>query len=306
MRFQNLDLNLLSALDKLLRLKSVSQAADEMAITQSAMSNALNRLRQYFNDPLLVQVGRRMVLTPRAEGLAAPVRDILVRIEAAVATPPGFDPETSTRSVALMISDFTLHTLMPPFVRRIARLAPRFEINLKPQQTYPGLQLEQGETDLLIAPGPFCSPDHPSEVLFTDPFVCVVDGAHPAALAGGMTLEAFRSARFVTMRPMLNQRSYVGHALSDMGVVLHDSVTCFSFAALPDLVRGTDRLTLVQRRLARRWVAMGGLAMLEPPLPIPPIEQSVQWHRMRSHDPALDWLRAQLAAAVIEMDAAVY
>ncbi len=71
-------------------------------------------------------------------------------------------------------------------------------------------------------------------------------------------------------------------------------------------MRGTDRLTLVQRRLARRWVAMGGLAMLEPPLPIPPMEQSVQWHRMRSHDPALDWLRAQLAAAVIEMDAELY
>ena len=85
MRFQNLDLNLLSALDKLLRLRSVSRAADEMSITQSAMSNALNRLRQYFDDPLLVQVGRKMVLTPRAEGLAGPVRDILVRIEATVA-----------------------------------------------------------------------------------------------------------------------------------------------------------------------------------------------------------------------------
>lgn len=303
MRFRNLDLNLLAALDKLLTLRSVTRAADELAITQSAMSNALNRLRQYFDDPLLVQVGRQMELTPRAKLLADPVRDILVRIESAVTTPPEFDPATAARRAAIMVSDYTLHTLIPPFIRRVARLAPGFEIDLKSQQTYPGVQLERGETDLLIAPSPFCSPDHPHEVLFTDPFVCVVDQRHPAARRGVLEVDEFRAADFVTMRPMQNQRSYVGHALSELGVVLRDSVTCFSFAALPDLVRGTERLTLVQRRLARRWVAMGGLVMIEPPLPIPPLEQSVQWHRMRSHDPALDWLRAQLAAAVPQIDA---
>ena len=303
MRFRNLDLNLLAALDKLLTLRSVTRAADELAITQSAMSNALNRLRQYFDDPLLVQVGRQMELTPRAKLLADPVRDVLVRIESAIATAPEFDPATAQRRAAIMVSDYTLHTLIPPFVRRLARLAPRIEIELKPQQTYPGLQLERGDTDLLIAPSPFCSPDHPSEVLFNDPFVCVVDAAHPAALRGALSIDEFREADFVTMRPMQNQVSYVGHVLSESGVVLRDAVTCFSFAALPALVRGTNRMTLVQARLAQRLLASGGIAILEPPLPIPPIEQSVQWHRMRSHDPALDWLRAQLAAAVKEMDA---
>jgi hypothetical protein len=73
-RFKNLDLNLLAALDKLIRLRSVSRAAEELSITQSAMSNALNRLRQHFDDPLLVQVGRRMELTPRAIALEQPVR----------------------------------------------------------------------------------------------------------------------------------------------------------------------------------------------------------------------------------------
>lgn len=306
MRFRNLDLNLLAALDKLLTLRSVTRAADELAITQSAMSNALNRLRQYFDDPLLVQVGRQMELTPRARLLADPVRDVLVRIESAVTTPPEFDPATAQRKAAIMVSDYTLHTLIPPFVRRLSRLAPGFEIDLKPQQTYPGLQLERGETDLLIAPLPFCSPDHPSEILFSDPFVCVVDADHPAARRGAIGLDDFSAANFVTMKPMPNQRSFVSHALSEMGVTLRDSVTCFSFAALPLMVRGTDRVTLVQRRLAQRFVALGGLAMLEPPLPIPPLDQSVQWHRMRSHDPAMDWLRGQLAASVSEMDSEMH
>lgn len=303
MRFRRLDLNLLAALDKLLTLRSVTRAADELAITQSAMSNALNRLRQYFDDPLLVQVGRQMELTPRAIMLADPVRDVLVRIESAIATAPDFDPATVQRRAALMVSDYTLHTLIPPFIRRLARLAPGFGIDLKPQQTYPGLQLERGDTDLLIAPSPFLSPDHPSEVLFTDPFVCVTDAEHPAVRRGALLVDEFREAEFVTMRPMQNQASFAGHVLAGSGVELRESVTCFSFAALPALVQGSHRITLVQSRLARQCVAGGGLAILEPPLPIPPLEQSVQWHRMRSHDPALDWLRTQLSAAVIEMDA---
>ncbi|WP_127108495.1 LysR family transcriptional regulator [Pararhodobacter zhoushanensis] len=303
MRFRNLDLNLLAALDKLIRLRSVSRAAEELSITQSAMSNALNRLRQYFDDPLLVQVGRQMELTPRAEALAGPVRDILVRIEAAVTAPPDFDPATSARQVGLMVSDFTLHTLMPPFVRRVARAAPNVLLDIKPQQSYPGQQLERGEADLLVAPAVFCSPDHPSELLFTDPFVCVVD-AHSDAAGRGMLSEAeFLAADFVAMKPPQageNQagENYAKRALRTLGIEVRTPVTCFSFAALPDLVQGTDRIALVQARLARRWLKMGGIAILDAPVPIAPMEQCVQWHRMRSHDAALDWLRAQLIAAV--------
>ena len=301
MRFRNLDLNLLAALDKLIRLRSVSRAAEELSITQSAMSNALNRLRQYFDDPLLVQVGRQMELTQRAEALAGPVRDILVRIEAAVTAPPDFDPATSTREIGLMVSDFTLHTLVPPFVRRVAHAAPGIRLNIKAQQTYPSIQLERGEADLLVAPAVFCSPDHPSKVLFTDPFVCVVDAQSDVAQRGSLSEAEFVAADFVSMVPPQSGDSYARRALLESGIEVRTAVTCFSFAALPDLVQGTDRIALVQARLARRWLKMGGIAILEVPVPFAPMEQCVQWHRMRSHDAALDWLRAQLIAAVDEI-----
>lgn len=97
MRFKNLDLNLLVALDLLLKERNISRAAEKLHITQSAMSNALARLRDYFGDELLVQVGRRMELTPRAELLREPVRDILVRIESSVTATPRFDPAESDR-----------------------------------------------------------------------------------------------------------------------------------------------------------------------------------------------------------------
>ncbi|MCA0205363.1 LysR family transcriptional regulator [Pararhodobacter sp.] len=299
MRFQNLDLNLLAALDKLIRLQSVSRAADELAITQSAMSNALNRLRQYFDDPLLVQVGRRMELTPRAEALAGPVRDILVRIEAAVATPPDFDPATSTRNVALMVSDYSLATVVPPFVQRIAREAPAMRLTIKPQRTYPGLQLERGDTDLLIAPRVYSSPDHPSEALLADPMVCVLDAANPAARH--LDLATFSELQHVGMEPPVGGQSYAAHLLRDAGVSVTMAVTTFSFSSLGDLVRGTDRIALVQQRLARRMAQEGGgLAVVDPPVPLAPLEQVVQWHSMRDTDPALVWLRRKLAEVVAD------
>ncbi|WP_168192211.1 LysR family transcriptional regulator [Pararhodobacter marinus] len=297
MRFQNLDLNLLAALDKLIRLQSVSRAADELSITQSAMSNALNRLRLYFEDPLLVQVGRRMELTPRAEALAGPVRDILVRIEAAVATPPVFDPATSTRNVALMVSDYSLATVVPPFVQQVAREAPSMRLTIKPQRTYPGLQLERGDTDLLIAPRVYSSPDHPSQTLLRDPMVCILDATNPAA--GHLDLATFAALEHVAMEPPVGGQSYAAHLLRDAGVAVNVAVTTFSFSSLGDLVRGSDRIALVQRRLARRMVEQDpGLAMAEPPLSMAPLEQVIQWHSMRDTDPALVWLRERLIASV--------
>jgi len=295
MRFKNLDLNLLSALDKLLRLHSVSRAADEMAITQSAMSNALSRLRQYFDDPLLVQVGRKMVLTPRAEGLADPVRDILVRIDAAVATPPAFDPATTTRSIALMVSDYSLATVVPHFVRTVAAEAPGMRLTIKPQRTFPGLQLEQGETDILISPRPYASTDHPSETLLRDPLVCVLDARNPAAQ--DLTLDRFVALDHVAMEPPVADESYAARLLAEAGVSVSVAVTTFSFVSLPDLVQGTNRVALIQNRLAQRMARDHGLAIVPPPLDLAPLEQMLQWHSMRDSDQALIWLRGVLHQA---------
>ena len=113
MRFNKLDLNLLVALDHLLNLRSVSGAAARMNMTQSAMSNALLRLREYFGDDLLVKIGRRMELTPRAEALKDAVRDVLVRVEWTIATTADFDPAQSDRQFNVLVSDYTLATLIP-------------------------------------------------------------------------------------------------------------------------------------------------------------------------------------------------
>src|SRR5216683_3038973 len=104
MRFNGLDLNLLVALNALLTERSINRAAERMFLSQSAMSNALARLRDYFDDELLVPMGRQMVFTPRAESLVEPVCEVLMRIESTIATQPKFEPATESHQFTLLVS----------------------------------------------------------------------------------------------------------------------------------------------------------------------------------------------------------
>lgn len=303
MRFKNLDLNLLVAFDTLIRLRNVSRAAEEMFITQSAMSNALNRLREYFDDPLLIQVGRRLELSPLAQSLEAPLRDIIVRIETAVLTTPSFSPADTTRTVSLVVSDYTLQTIAPPFVARVAALAPGLKLDFKPQQNFPHVLLERGEADLLIAPTVFCSSSHPSERLFEDEIACVADASSVLA-QGAVTEERFLAAGHVVMQPPNGGESFAQRVCRELGLAIRIEVSTFSFAALPVLVRGTDRVALVQRTLAECMIRLGGLTLIDVPFAFPRLEQSVQWHSFRTRDPALVWLRTQLSEAARDVLAA--
>ncbi|MBD8893306.1 LysR family transcriptional regulator [Roseibium litorale] len=296
MRFKNLDLNLLVALDTLIRVRNVSRAAEEVFITQSAMSNALGRLRSYFDDPLLIQVGRSMELSPLAASLEQPLRDIIVRIEAAVVSTPSFIPEETSRSINFVVSEYTLNTLMPAFLQKTALLAPGLKINFKPQQNYPHVLLEQGEADLLIAPSVFCSASHPTQVLFQDPLCCVVS-AETELENGKLTEATFLSSGHVTMQPPNGGESYATRVCDQLGIKIRVDVTTYSFVSLPLLVRGTDRIAIVQKSLASQMVALGGIKIAEPPVALPPLEQSIQWHSYRSRDPAILWIREQINEA---------
>nr|MCU0927273.1 LysR family transcriptional regulator [Hydrogenophaga sp.] len=101
------------ALDALLTEKNVTRAGERVFLSQSTMSNALARLREYFDDELLVQVGGRMELTPRAELLHEAVRDVLVRIDTTVAARPAFEPSESDREFTLFVSDYSMEVLIP-------------------------------------------------------------------------------------------------------------------------------------------------------------------------------------------------
>lgn len=304
MRFKKLDLNLLVALDHLVTLKSVSAAADKMFMSQSAMSNALKRLREYFDDPLLVQVGKRMEVTPLAESMHEAIREILVRIEATIDTSPQFDPSASTRVFNVLVSDFTLRVLIPKVIAEMDRQSAQVRLNLLMQSNSPHIMLERGDADLLISPAEFVSPEHPSQLLFEDEFVAIVCANGPHA-DQKMDIERYRQGAHVLMLPPNSSglaTPIEERYLESEGVTRNISLTCFSFSALPHLVSGTNRIATVHRKLAERSMASAHLQIHPLPFTLPRFRQMIQWHAYRDQDPGIAWLRGVFQTAAQELN----
>lgn len=304
MRFNKLDLNLLVALDVLLKERSVTRAAEALNLSASAMSNALARLRDYFEDELLVQIGRKMELTPRAQGLQEVVRDLLLRIDSTIAAPPAFEPHTSDRTFRIFASDYTQLVLGPALMTLAARQKATVRFEFAPQVSEPHRYLERGEADLLIIPTGFMSPDHPSEVLYRESFVCMVwrDGA----LSGGrLDFEHYVAAEHVVMQPAGGRAdAFEGWFLKRYGITRRVTVLTYSFITLPALLVGTDRVATVHERVAQRLAGVWPLEVLPTPLAIDSMEQAMQWHKFRTNDPGLTWLRGVVADAAKLMDEA--
>jgi LysR family nod box-dependent transcriptional activator len=124
MQLNRFDLNLLISLDVLLHEKNVTRAAERVHVSQPAMSAALHKLREYFNDQLLVRVGREMELTPRGLSLVEPVREALLSIQATLGTQPSFDPKTAQREFTIIVSEEAVPGFLPAILRRLAGEAP--------------------------------------------------------------------------------------------------------------------------------------------------------------------------------------
>lgn len=304
MRFNKLDLNLLVALDAMLSQQSISRAAEQLNLSQSAMSNALARLREHFDDDLLVQVGRKMELTPRAQSLQDAVRDVLVRVDTTISAKPEFIAAQSDREFRIFVSDYSMVTLMPHLLALAARESHSVRFHFLPQQNQPQRLLDRGEADLLVIPQIYCSPDHPTEALLQEDFCCIVWQGSPLARQA-ITLAAYQNAGHVVMQPPGAAPSYEGAAMQRLGVTRRVEVSTFSFVGALSLVVGTNRIATVHRRLARYAERFLPVQVLEVPVQLPQMEQSMQWHKYRTNDPGLVWLRGLMLQAVDEMDAAL-
>ena len=302
MRFQGLDLNLLVALDALLTHRNVSVAADEVHLSQSAMSGALNRLRDYFRDNLLVPAGRRMALTPRAEQLAGPVRAALLQIKATITTKPEFEAASSDRTFRIIASDYATVVAVAAGLRQIAALAPAMSFRLIPVDGAAAGRIERDEADFLITVDLHISPDHPSAPLFEDDYVVV-------AWSGNTEID-----------DRIDEDTYfrlghVGVELGPRGTVLdawylesdkrsrRTEVTAFSFTVAPHLVVGTNRVTTMHRGLAELFARSLPLRLYPPPFELPRVRQLIQWNRLNDGDPATVWVRDRLIAALSSRDA---
>jgi DNA-binding transcriptional LysR family regulator len=300
----NLDLNLLVALRELLRERNVTRAAARIGVTQPAASAALARLRRHFGDDLLIRGKNGYVLSPLAMQLADQVETVCAAAERLFATDSRFDPATSRRQFTLLMADYTVSVLGARLSKALARQAPRVETHIRLVRE--AFTTEAAETvrfiDGMIAPpvSRFEVPGLRSVDLFTDRWVCVLDAAHPYAIRGSLSLSDMAHMDWVAPfhpDPGSMTAAPTTRQLALFGIEPDIRVRVESYQAVPHFVAGTDRVALLQERLARRVAGPMGLAVLPCPGNPEPITEKLWWHADRDRDPAHQWLRETLVEA---------
>ena len=297
MHFRNLDLNLLVALDALLLERNITQAGKRIHLSQSAMSSALSRLREYFGDELLTQVGRRMIRTPLGESLAEPVRKILLQIQSTVAAHPTFDPATATRSFKLMMSDYVATVLMSNALPRIERLAPRVRIDvLGNDVASPFDELDRADIDLLVMPQNYLRDSHPCDVLFEDEFTGVAWKDNTLIPTDGrLSVEQYLGLGHVTARFATARASTVDEwFVSQLGHERRVEVVVMNFGSVFSCLVGTRRVATIHKQLARYYAQYLPIRLFDVPFELPRLAEAMQWHRHFNADPGLMWLRGVL------------
>jgi DNA-binding transcriptional LysR family regulator len=289
-----LDLNLLVALDALLELRHVSRAADKLHVTQPAMSASLAKLRQHFDDPLLVPIGRQLHLTPMAEDLAAQVRSILTQVEGLLQARPSFDAASARSVFKVMASDYGLSVLVAELMRRLKTIAPRVGVEVVPFSDSPSKSLAEGHVDILVIARDFLAAGHPTAALFEDSFVCVGWRDNPE-LGDRLTREQFLQMGHVVVKygpgsiPHLAERFFL-----NSGVGRRVEVTVTGYNSVPHVLVGTGRIALMHARLAAIYARQMPLKLYAPPIGVPMVDQTMQWHSLRENDRACSWFRDQV------------
>lgn len=299
MRFKGLDLNLLIALDMLLEERSVSRAAKRLHLSQPAMSAALNRLRDYFGDPILTATGNRMIPTPHALHLQLQLRPLLGQAEKLLATSTMFDPSTSERRFRICVSDYLVIVLFAELIPRLEELAPGIRVELVRPTDDVATMLEQGELDLLVTLPALVSSQHPTEPLLVDRHVVVGWDRNPL-LVDGLTEEQFLAARHVAVRISNLRPAFVEAHLRRLGKERRVDVTVASFALAPEVLVRTQRLAVMHERLARVFASRLPITYQQLPFDFPVFEEVLQYHQVGVADAGLRWLIAQVRAVFDE------
>ena len=301
MRFNRLDLNQLVALDALLSEQSVSKAAERIFLSQSAMSNSLTRLREYYEDELLIPVGRKMVITPLGQRLLPEVRELLVKIHAVTQLRETLDISKLDRELTLIVSDYASAVFMPLVLQRVSIKAPGVKINIKQLDNTWREQLERGEVDVVIIPDSFKHADHPSERLFEDKYCCVVWRENPI-LQGALTLDDYYRLGHVVAQISEGRTTLFDQwFLEQYGQIRRVEVKAPYFSLLPSLVVGTKRVATVHYQLAKLFERMLPIDIHAIPFEVPGFVETVQYHKHFGSDPVTLWFRGLLHEVATEL-----
>jgi DNA-binding transcriptional LysR family regulator len=302
----SLDLNLLVTLDALLEHRSVSRAAEQIGLSQPAVSAQLARLRRHFGDDLLARFGNQYRLTPLAMQLRGRVRTAVNTVERVFVAEPDFDPATTSREYSLVMSDYGVAVLGPDLAAVLEREAPAARLRFTAQT--PALVDNATQTltgiDVLLLPHGFVDA-LPHRDLYRDEWVCLV-AADNDRIGAELTVDDLRTMPWVVSYHGPTASTPAARQMRMLGIEPHVQVVTENFLTVPGLIAGSGRVALLQQRLVERIPGGLGVRALPCPFEVGPLVEAMWWHPMYEHDPEHLYLRdvlTRVAAHVSSSDA---
>jgi DNA-binding transcriptional LysR family regulator len=292
------DLNLLVVFDAVMRERSVKRAAQQVGLSQPAVSHALARLRYMLKDDLLVRTPAGMAPTPRAEQLAGPVRHALGEMQLAL-EPEAFVPAQAERRFAVAVDNCAAIVVAPRLVGAVATAAPGVRLDLRPSGTLNVEDLiDRGELDLAIGPLAADRERFIARPLFGGAFVAVLRRGHPGARRP-LTAEALARLPELEISSSGDDTGFLDRWLGARGLarrVAHRA----PYLSAASLLAETDLVAIMRRQVAEALVANHGLRTVELPCPSPEVVTAMLWHRRLDAHPAHRWLRGVAAGAAAD------
>ncbi|MCV2402159.1 LysR family transcriptional regulator [Marinomonas sp. C2222] len=305
MQLDKIDLNLLRYLDALLREQNVTHAANQLGITQPAMSNGLRRLRDLFHDPLLVRTSEGMMPTALSIQLQPRVRNILQSIDEVLHLGQSFEAASSSRVFRIMASDYAEATLIPPLMEKLQNEAPSVILDVMNPSDVSFHDVEKGKVDLVINRFDTLPQSFHQKSVWVDHFSCLVPA--DSDLAEQFTLEDYLNGRHVWVSKTgfgvgvgiqpeeVQKLGWVDSALADMGHKRNIRLFTRNYNVA---MRATEQLGLIATlpSLATRLLKdSSNVIVVPPPFDIPPVELKMLWSPLLQHDPGHIWLRSTIA-----------
>ncbi|MGS2723032.1 LysR family transcriptional regulator [Porticoccus sp. GXU_MW_L64] len=305
MNIRNVDLNLLIYLSALLEERNVSRAAERLAITQPAMSNALKRLRELFADPLLVRTSEGMTPTDKARALEPELAAVLASVEAMVQTEEDFDPAATEVTFRIQCSDYIEFTLLLPFIAQVQQQAPGIDFDILSPGDASLQAIEKGIVDLAINRFSRLPQAFHQATVWRDNFCCLVHKDHP--YAAQQTLEQYLSAEHmwvnktglgaaqgVSRKADVHKLGWVDEALAALDESRNIRVFSRHYMVASHLERLPHLIATLPRRMAMVQAQNPDLRIVKVPFQVVPIEVKMAWSPLLQHSAPHKWLRRSL------------
>jgi DNA-binding transcriptional LysR family regulator len=287
------DLNLVRVLAMLIEERSVTRAAARLGLTQPAVSAALTRLRETFDDPLFVRSERGMAPTVRGEELAQAAKAMLRELDGLLATKP-FEPSMAELSLSVGANDYAQFSVVAPLLHTVRHTAPGIRLEIRPLENDIGGQLERQDIDVAITLLSSPPRNAIAAPLFTESFVGCVDIGN-TKVGAEVSLDEFCSCDHIRVSAA-NTRLIdpVDDRLMFEGRRRNVVLTVPNFFMIPRLIRGSDLFAVVPARLIRYfdWT----LKPVALPLSLPGFSMNLLWHERSAGSPRHIWLREQLTS----------